>query len=78
MQISFSPALILLASVLAVFVQLGHGQEMPPGAIKECVNKNIALTLDDGPTAFTKSVVKQLVAARQYATFFVNVNNYGE
>jgi peptidoglycan/xylan/chitin deacetylase (PgdA/CDA1 family) len=37
----------------------------------------VAVTFDDGPYIYTDSVLDQLKAAGQQATFFINGNNYG-
>jgi peptidoglycan/xylan/chitin deacetylase (PgdA/CDA1 family) len=51
--------------------------QAPAGAIETCKNGHIALTFDDGPTQFTRTIIDLLVKYKQHATFFVNVNNFG-
>jgi peptidoglycan/xylan/chitin deacetylase (PgdA/CDA1 family) len=68
----FQTSVIIATVVAAIAVSadgVGH---------KNCQNNNIALTFDDGFTQYTRSVVDQLVAAGQHATFCINVHNYGE
>ncbi|PPQ67968.1 hypothetical protein CVT24_003161, partial [Panaeolus cyanescens] len=46
--------------------------------IRSCtVPQTVALTLDDGPSIYTKEVVDKLDAAGAKATFFLNGNNWG-
>ena len=46
------------------------------GQVHTC-EKGIALTFDDGPNTLTRDVIDALTADRHFATFFINVNNYG-
>jgi len=73
----FTSTFGLLASLLVVAVQ-GIDPSWPKDAITHCRNGHAAMSFDDGPTPLTRSIVDQLVAAKQHATFFVNVNNYGK
>lgn len=43
---------------------------------QHCHNGHIGLTFDDGVTQWTRRIVDQLVEAKQYATFCINLNNY--
>jgi len=46
--------------------------------IKKCtVDRNIALTFDDGPFEYTNELLDQLKKYGYKATFFMNGNNWG-
>jgi peptidoglycan/xylan/chitin deacetylase (PgdA/CDA1 family) len=67
-----------ISSILAACVFGAIVSSVQAVGYTHCKNNNIALTFDDGATKFTRSVIDQLVAAKQHATFCINLHNYGE
>ncbi|KAJ7635006.1 hypothetical protein FB45DRAFT_1025905 [Roridomyces roridus] len=71
---------LFFSTLLAASVVSGHLNRLPratPKVYDACINSNdIAITFDDGPYIYLRSIVDQFDAAGAKATFFMNGNNY--
>ncbi|KAJ7089318.1 hypothetical protein B0H15DRAFT_949292 [Mycena belliarum] len=66
---------LLLTSVRAHLSRLEY--RATPQAYRNCINPNdVALTFDDGPYNYLRSISDQFTAAGAKATFFMNGNNF--
>jgi peptidoglycan/xylan/chitin deacetylase (PgdA/CDA1 family) len=55
-----------------------HLQARAPKAVTKCTKPNtVALTFDDGPYIYQKTIVDTLNSKKAKGTFFLNGNNYG-
>ncbi|KAJ7635001.1 hypothetical protein FB45DRAFT_478962 [Roridomyces roridus] len=71
---------LVLSTLLASSVVLGHPHVFPratPQVYDACTKSNdIALTFDDGPYIYLRTIVDKFTAAGAKATFFFNGNNW--
>ncbi|KAJ7772458.1 hypothetical protein B0H16DRAFT_169963 [Mycena metata] len=75
---------LILTTLLTTSAVLGHPKghshlhhRATPQVYDACINSNdIALTFDDGPYDYLRSISDQFIAAGAKATFFFNGNNY--
>ncbi|KAJ7857208.1 hypothetical protein B0H13DRAFT_1727533 [Mycena leptocephala] len=68
-------SILLTASTVWGHPNLGH--RATPQVYEACINANdIALTFDDGPYIYLRSISDQFTAAGAKATFFMNGNNF--
>ncbi|KAJ7437169.1 hypothetical protein FB451DRAFT_1416983 [Mycena latifolia] len=75
MRIGRVPSTLLTASAVWGRPNLEH--RATPQVYAACINANdIALTFDDGPYIYLRSISDQFTAAGAKATFFMNGNNW--
>ncbi|KAJ7676736.1 hypothetical protein DFH06DRAFT_1168908 [Mycena polygramma] len=70
---------LVLTTLLTASTVLGHplNYRATPQVYDSCINpKDIALTFDDGPYIYLRSISDQFTAAGAKATFFMNGNNW--
>ncbi|KAJ7032972.1 hypothetical protein C8F04DRAFT_1355506 [Mycena alexandri] len=68
---------LILTTLLTTSAVLGHPNGHSNVVYDACINSNdIALTFDDGPYDYLRSISDQFIAAGAKATFFFNGNNY--
>ncbi|KAJ7146651.1 hypothetical protein C8R44DRAFT_864390 [Mycena epipterygia] len=74
---SFSLVLSALLTASAVLGRSSLEYRATPQVYEACINANdIALTFDDGPYIYLRSISDQFTAAGAKATFFMNGNNW--
>ncbi|KAJ7362376.1 hypothetical protein DFH08DRAFT_950649 [Mycena albidolilacea] len=71
------PVLSTLLTASAVWGHPNLEHRAIPQVYEACINANdIALTFDDGPYIYLRSISDQFSAAGAKATFFMNGNNW--